>query len=294
MTPALLADISRAIAGASGEAFRVSSLVDVAGGCINRGLTLSGDDGRRFFVKLNQPVHLAMFEAEAAGLAELHNAQAIRVPRPVAHGLAGDQSFLAMEWLDLSRQGEHRLLGEQLARLHRHTRPAFGWFRDNTIGSTPQMNAEMDDWVGFYRERRLRPQLDLAARRGAGKALIEPGERLLADLAGFFPGYLPRPSLLHGDMWSGNASFSEGLPVIFDPAVYYGDRETDIAMTELFGGFPKDFYSAYRAAWPLDPGYPSRKNLYQLYHLLNHFNLFGGGYGNQTQSVIARLLAELR
>jgi len=292
VTPALLAEISRAISDASGEVFQVSSQLDAAGGCINRGLTLTGADGRRFFVKFNQAVHLSMFEAEAAGLAELLNAQAIRVPTPLTYGLADGQSFLIMEWLDLNRRGDSRLLGEQLARLHRTTRQAFGWHRDNTIGSTPQLNADMDDWIAFYRERRLRPQLDLAARHGASYALVERGDRLLADLATFFPGYSPQPSLLHGDLWSGNAAFSEGMPIIFDPAVYFGDRETDLTMTELFGGFQKDFYAAYNATWPLDPGYASRKLLYQLYHLLNHFNLFGGGYGHQAQTTLDRLLAE--
>ncbi len=292
MTPTLLDEISRAISGASGETFRISSHVDAAGGCINRGLSLSGVDGRRFFVKLNQAAQLSMFEAEAAGLAELIGAQAIRVPRPLTHGLAGDESFLVMEWLELSRHGSGRQLGEQLARLHRNTHQAFGWWRDNTIGSTQQANTETDDWIDFYREQRLRPQFDLAALNGAGKTFIDRGERLLADLAAFFPGYTPQPSLLHGDLWSGNVAYCAGMPVIFDPAVYYGDRETDLAMAELFGGFPDDFYRAYDSSWPLDPGYASRKLLYQLYHLLNHFNLFGGGYGRQAQSALDRLLAE--
>ncbi len=250
-------------------------------------------DGRRFFVKLNQAAQLSMFEAEAAGLAELIGAQAIRVPQPLTYGLAGDESFFVMEWLELNRRGSGRQLGEQLASLHRNTWQAFGWWRDNTIGSTHQANKETDDWIEFYRDQRLRPQFELAGRNGAGKALIDRGEQLLARLESFFPGSRPQPSLLHGDLWSGNVAYCAGMPVIFDPAVYYGDRETDLAMTELFGGFPDDFYRAYDASWPLDPGYASRKRLYQLYHLLNHFNLFGGDYGRQAQNVIGQLLAEV-
>jgi fructosamine-3-kinase len=140
----------------------------------------------------------------------------------------------------------------------------------------------------------LRPQLELAARNGAPRRLLADGERLLADLAGFFLHYSPLPSLLHGDLWSGNVGMWAGEPVIFDPAVYFGDRETDLAMTELFGGFPAAFYAAYNATWRLDAGYAVRKDLYQLYHLLNHFNLFGDSYARQSQAAMDRLLAELR
>jgi protein-ribulosamine 3-kinase len=294
VTSTLIAEISGAISAASGEVFRVSRQLSASGGCINRSLTLNGEDGRRFFVKVNQAEQLTMFEAEAAGLAELRSAQAIRVPQPLTHGLAADQSFLAMEWLALERTGDSSKLGEQLAILHSNTWRAFGWQRDNTIGSTRQANPATKDWIVFYRDQRLRPQFDLAAQHGGINSLIDSGEHLLANLDKFFPGYTPQPSLLHGDLWSGNTGFSQGAPVIFDPAVYYGDRETDIAMTELFGGFSSTFYTAYNAAWPLDQGYSSRKFLYQLYHLLNHFNLFGGDYGRQSQTMIDRLLGELR
>ncbi len=296
MTASLLADIADAISAASGNPFQIAGQLDSAGGCINRSLVLRGQDGRRFFVKLNQATRLSMFEAEAAGLLELAAADALRVPAPLTHGLAADQSFLVIEWLDLGRGGNLNwgLLGEQLARLHRKTSHAFGWHRDNTIGSTPQSNSVSLDWGEFYRDQRLRPQLDLAARNGATKRLLGDGEQLLAGLGAFFLHYTPLPSLLHGDLWSGNVATCAGEPVIFDPAVYFGDRETDLAMTELFGGFPASFYAAYNAAWPLDDGYSIRKVLYQLYHLLNHFNLFGDSYARQSQAAIDHLLAELR
>jgi fructosamine-3-kinase len=159
--------------------------------------------------------------------------------------------------------------------------------------STPQLNAPGGDWVAFWRGRRLGYQLNLAAAKGHGR-LAAGGARLMEKLPAFFVGHTPAPSLLHGDLWSGNAAMTAGgEPVVFDPAVYYGDREADLAMTELFGGFPPPFYEAYRAEFPLDPGYGTRKHLYNLYHVLNHLNLFGGGYGAQAAGMIERLLAEV-
>jgi fructosamine-3-kinase len=186
-----------------------------------------------------------------------------------------------------------RALGRNLARLHRVTARRHGWDRDNTIGSTPQINTPADDWIAFWRERRLSFQLKLAASKGHAARLSASGERLIEKLPAFFEGYTPVPSLLHGDLWSGNAAMdADGKPVIFDPAVYYGDREADLAMTELFGGFPHSFYAAYRTEYPLDAGYETRKQLYNLYHVLNHLNLFGGGYGAQAERMIEQLLAQ--
>lgn len=238
-----------------------------------------------------------MFAAEADGLVALAAAGAVRVPTPLCHGVADGYAFLALEYLALgSASGAaQEQLGRQLATLHRVTQPQFGWHRDNTIGSTPQLNAPTDHWPEFLRERRLRFQLQLAARQAAGRPAIALGEQLLVQLDGFFAGYRPRPSLLHGDLWSGNAAQTiDGDPAIFDPAVYFGDRETDVAMTELFGGFSTRFYGAYREAWPLDPGYGVRRDLYNLYHVLNHANLFGGGYWSQAERMMERLLAEIR
>ena len=174
--------------------------------------------------------------------------------------------------------------------MHRHTAERFGWERDNTIGATHQANAWREDWITFWREQRLGFQLELVGRHGY-TGLQRHGERLL-DRFQVLIDHDPLPSLLHGDLWGGNISYDNtGEPVIFDPAVYYGDHKADLAMTELFGGFGSDFYAAYRAAWPLDAGYPTRKMLYNLYHILNHTNLFGGGYAGQAQGMIERLLA---
>ncbi len=283
--------IGQAISAATGRTFIVRSGRPAGGGCINESRILAGDDGRRFFVKTNTPRQADMFAAEAEGLAELARAAAIRVPAPICHGTAAGQAFLVLEWLPLGGSGDPAELGRRLAALHRVTQPRFGWHRGNTIGSTPQNNLPSSDWLAFYRDQRLGFQLDMARQNGAPRHLLEQGERLLDNLGDFFPGYRPCPSLLHGDLWGGNQGFVNGDPVLYDPAVYYGDREADLAMTELFGGFSGRFYGAYRETWPLDPGYAVRRDLYNLYHVLNHFNLFGGGYAGQAQAMLDGLLA---
>jgi fructosamine-3-kinase len=238
-----------------------------------------------------------MFEAEADGLGELANANGVRVPRVLCFGVADECAFLALEWIDLAGPvaAASKRLGEQLAHQHRATAAQFGWHRDNTIGSTPQINTRSASWLEFFREQRLRYQLDLAARNGYRGRLQEQGAQLLERLAEFFADDQPQPSLLHGDLWGGNFGVDQsGTPVIFDPAVYYGDREADLAMTRLFGGFGTSFYSAYEAAWPLPPGARERTALYNLYHVLNHLNLFGDGYRAQAEAMLAGLLASRR
>lgn len=286
--------LEQAVSDASEQPFVLNRKSNLSGGSINSAYRIDGE-GRSYFVKLNQSHKLDMFEAEADGLRELAGAKAIRVPAPVCFGEAEGKSWLVTEYIKLGRgTGDSaQCLGQQMAALHRHTSEQFGWFRDNTIGSTPQQNAWMNNWIDFFRERRLRFQFELAASNGFTGSLQRKGERLLADLPAFFSTYSPAPSLLHGDLWGGNCAFDEtGQPVIFDPAVYYGDREADIAMTELFGGFSSGFYDAYNEAWPLDEGYKVRKQLYNFYHILNHANLFGGTYASQAESMIDRLLAE--
>jgi protein-ribulosamine 3-kinase len=206
----------------------------------------------------------------------------LRAPEPLAYGIAGGEAYLLLEYLELTTGGDFAALGRMLAAAHRKPGPRFGAPRDNYIGSTPQQNGWCDDWAEFWRERRLQPQLELARKKGFDLPGVDPGALL--------QNHKPQPSLLHGDLWSGNAGFTAQGPVVFDPAVYYGDREADLAMTELFGGFPRAFYQAYNEVFPLDPGYERRKHLYNLYHLLNHLNLFGGGYLGQVKQTL-RLLA---
>jgi protein-ribulosamine 3-kinase len=198
-----------------------------------------------------------------------------------------------MQFLPLERAGDFAALGRVLAALHATHGEHHGWRRDNYIGATPQRNRQSESWSSFWREERLLPQLELAGKNGLGMRLVEKGGELIAALPQLLAGHEPAPSLLHGDLWSGNAGFlAGGAPVLFDPAVYYGDREADLAMTELFGGFPRAFYSAYRDIAPPEAGYAVRKTLYNLYHVLNHANLFGGGYPARAETMIEWLLAE--
>jgi fructosamine-3-kinase len=289
--------IAREIGALTNATVVVEAVEPVGGGCINQTYRLRSGK-RDYFVKLNERDVLGLFQAEAAGLLELGQAGAIRTPAPVCCGLTEEHAYLVLEYLDLRRPREgavFRALGGQLAALHRLTGPFFGWRRDNTIGATPQPNPPSQHWVSFWRQQRLGFQLDLAARRGYTGVLQQRGDRLRTELGAFFTGHEPAASFLHGDLWSGNvACDAQNNPVLFDPAVYYGDRETDVAMTELFGGFGPDFYAAYQDAFPLQKEYRTRRTLYNLYHVLNHLNLFGGGYLTQAQRMVDQLLAELR
>ena len=326
MNSMLLTHLSAAISDATQRQFEVHGATSVGGGCINEAFRLKGTNGESYFLKLNNAQHHPMFVAEMAGLGAIAATNAIRVPQPIAHGIAGGQSYLVLEYLELGPRGNAKLLGEQLAALHRftserreaqpaaeevnsgHSRPGccatpchgrpgknFGFAKDNFIGATLQPNGWKESWIDFWREQRLGFQLRLAAENGYGGQLHSLGGKLLEALPVFFEDYTPQPSLLHGDLWSGNHAFTaNGTPAIFDPASYYGDRECDIAMTELFGGYAAAFYAAYRAAWPLDAGYANRRDLYNLYHILNHANLFGGGYVKQAEQMMHGLLVELR
>ncbi len=245
------------------------------------------------FVKLGKATDAALFAAEADGLGRLAAAGAIRVPVVLGQGIAAGSAWLALEWLTLAppSAASERALGEQLAAQHRVLGPRFGYPADNYIGRTPQPNGWCDDCPAFVATRRLGAQLALAAGRDPAP-LAERGARLLELVGTFYEGYRPPPSLLHGDLWSGNrGALGDGTPVVFDPAPYYGDREADLAMTRLFGGFGASFYAAYEACWPLDPGAGARLELHNVYHVLNHWHLFGGGYGRAALAMIDRLLA---
>lgn len=295
--------IEQKISTSIGGKFQFKKQSEIGGGDINRAYRIDGvveENGQNkavsFFIKINQKSQFDMFAAEAAGLQEIEKAQAIRVPHVICSGVGSNQSYLVLENLSLAAggTGSAKRLGQQLAELHKNTSQKFGWSRKNTIGSTSQINTQTESWIDFWREHRLGFQLNLAKQNGASHSLYMKGEKLLKNLETFFISYEPKASLLHGDLWSGNYGYlKNGEPVIFDPAVYYGDRETDIAMTELFGGFPAEFYTAYNEAWSLDKGYQQRKNLYNLYHILNHFNLFGGGYAMQAENMMDQLLINL-
>lgn len=265
----------------------IQTFTATSGGDINQAASIETNEGIAF-LKWHRAPPAEMFLAEADGLARLADTEAVRVPTVLAVG----DDWLLLEWLPIVR-GRRTIaaarLGRQLAEMHRDTAETYGLERDNYIGLTPQYNGTYDDWVTFWRERRLLPQMKLAAEQGRlpdrRRRLLE---RLMARLTEWIPSH-PPASLLHGDLWGGNWVILEGdAPALIDPAVYYGDRETDLAFTRLFGGFPDEFYAAYEEAWSLLAGHAERRDLYNIYHLLNHLNLFGGAYGASVDRILER------
>jgi fructosamine-3-kinase len=280
-----------AISRVTGASFVIRRASAASGGCIHSSWVLESN-GARYFAKTNDARFAEAFAAEEEGLAALDRA-GMCVPKPVARGMATDTAFLVLDYLDLGHAAgtAFRALGAQLARLHGQRGPHFGWPRDNFIGLTPQPNSPCGSWTEFWQTRRLGPQLERAQANGHGGALQSLGARVLDAVPRLLAGHDPAPALLHGDLWGGNAAcLRDGTPVVFDPAVYYGDPEADLAMTELFGGFPESFYAGYRELRPVAGGYRTRRVLYNLYHVLNHLNLFGGGYAAQAERMMAQLL----
>ncbi len=239
-----------------------------------------------YFIKVAERRHLARFETEQAGLQLLAHSQ-FTVPEVIITGVTGKRSFIAMQWLTISQQGDWFDYGQKLAELH-HTQQAgqYGWDHDNFIGATPQQNSWQNNWSVFFAEQRVGMLLQYLAERGHWQQDIDP---VVDNIKRLLAGHKPVASLLHGDLWSGNAGFVDTLPCLYDPACYYGDRETDLAMSQLFGGFPNAFYQGYQNRWPLEDNYQWRKPVYQLYHLLNHWLLFGDSY----QAASKQLLKEI-
>ena len=283
-----------AIKISTGKTLHFSNKQPVGGGCINQAWKAEDQSGKVWFIKSNSAHLLFMFEAEAQGLQEIIDTNSIHAPKPLCSVIHDNHSYLIMEYISLGRSPSDRLLGRQIATMHQYLAPEFGWKQDNTIGSTLQSNTLHSNWLKFWRYERLEFQFNLALKNGITHQIFDSGMQLAANLHNFFTHYQPSPSLLHGDLWGGNYSAdNKGNPVIYDPAVYYGDHETDLAMMELFGRPSPSFFSAYNEYFPIDPDYTTRKTLYNLYHILNHFNLFGGGYASQAQSMINKLLAEI-
>ena len=267
----------------------------VGGGCINQTFVVQLSDGRNYFVKANADPLDNMFAREAAGLSALAEAGTIRVPVPVGHGggAAGVPPFLVMEYIASARPGNAygQMLGQGLAELHLRTRSKrCGFSHDNYLGSSVQPNAWTSDWVVFWREHRLGHQLELARHNGlCDSEMARLGNALLARLPELIADPDEPPCLLHGDLWGGNHMADErGCPVLIDPACYYGRREADLAMTLVFGGFDSSFYQAYEQTWPLAPGSEERLEIYKLYHLLNHLNLFGSSYRGACMQILRR------
>lgn len=282
--------IARALTEALGEPVEIQQLRRVGGGSINAAARVDTSAGA-YFAKWNDRPIPDQFEREAEGLrAMAESGSALVVPRP----LRATPSLLVMEWLEPGPRVADfdERLGRGLADLHRATSGrGFGFERDNYCGATPQPNGWMDDWVGFYRARRLGHQARLAEARGLGSRDLTDLDRLLERLDGWLGIEPEPPALVHGDLWSGNLhAEAGGRPALIDPAAYYGHREAELGMMVLFGGFSARVYAAYDEAWPLQAGWRERLPLYTLYHVLNHFHLFGGGYGRQAMGIVRRFV----
>lgn len=286
----LIDELAMALGRHSGTKVTISGALPVGGGSINDCYRLDTTKGR-FFVKVNTADRFpSLFEAEADGLQRLMAAGPLAVPRVIAHGERAGHAFLLMEWLGSGLKGRAfwEDFGCGLAQLHRHTQQRFGLARDNYIGSLPQINTEEGPWDRFFILHRLEPLLRRARDRGhLGDGAAFRFERLFGKLGGLFP-HEP-PALLHGDLWSGNfICGTAGEPILIDPAVYYGHREMDLAMTRLFRGFDEAFYDAYQSQHALAIGWQERTDICNLYPLLVHVNLFGGGYAQQVDSIVRR------
>ncbi|WP_028485671.1 fructosamine kinase family protein [Thiomicrorhabdus chilensis] len=288
-------EFSHTLSQTLSQSIHIETAAPVSGGDIHQAFKLHTHTGN-YFLKLNHLEALPLFETEVHNLRAITRSGSILCPKPLGFGRHNEQAWLLMEHLQLTSKGDDFQRGRDLALMHHqinHETKPFGWFENNYIGHTPQLNRWHSDWVGFYGEERLRPQLEMTQLNDAPRQLYELGCELIERLPNWFQNYQPEASLLHGDLWGGNSAFTtSGDAVVFDPACYYGDRETDLAMSELFGGFSDAFYAGYNEVFPLDRDYAKRKPLYNLYHILNHYNLFGGHYAQQAQGTIEQLLQQ--
>lgn len=271
----------------------VKSSFAASGGSINQTQVLQLTNGERVFMKQNSNPPTDFFLAEVKGLRLLSQAKnGPKVPKPIALQSGPRPTFLLMEYIENSSENKNfaELFARSLAELHRASQENYGLDHDNYIGSTPQKNTFEKDGIVFFRDQRIEFQRQLARRAGLLPSSTDKElDSLCNNLRKFLNISGEKPALMHGDLWSGNYfPDSKGHPCIFDPATYYGLREADIAMTELFGRLPQRFYDAYNEAFPINPGYQERKDLYNLYHLLNHLNLFGSSYLSSVQQVVKR------
>lgn len=260
----------------------------VSGGCINATARLDTNRGA-YFIKWNdKQAYPGMFEAEQQGLQMLREADALRIPEVLGTGEVGDQSFLVMEYIREGAPGHDFFsrFGQGLARLHQFSHTSFGLDHDNYMGSLPQYNHPSPDWATFFRDQRILPQWQMARNKGFFTGREEQNlHRLLSRLGQWLPD--EPPALVHGDLWSGNyLTDAFGAPVLIDPAVYFGHREVEFGIMQLFGGYPPQFYHAYQEVWPFAEGWKERIRLYQLYPLLVHVNLFGAGYVGQVTEIL--------
>jgi len=295
--------ISQSLAQTLGQDYEIIDWTPITGGSIHSAWLVKTNCGHSFFIKTNTHEKLKMFVAEAHGLKQLKlqltSQNPLYIPEVYAVGSDEQYAWFICEYIDLTSHGSQNdaALGQGLALLHQQCASQeqdtnlFGLTSNNFIGDSPQPNQQKSHWGTFFDHQRIRSQLQLAKQNGFYHLFQHEAKQLLTILPLLLADHQPRPSLLHGDLWAGNKGIDvQGRPIIFDPAIYYGDRECDIAMTELFGGFSIEFYAAYEDVYPLEDGYQQRKHLYNLYHILNHANLFGGHYIQQSKSIMRQLI----
>jgi fructosamine-3-kinase len=269
---------------------KIKNFTSLSGGCISDAYKITKSDGSNYFLKYNRSASDNMFIKEANGLKELSKAKALRIPEVLSFA----EDYILLEYIPTGsrKQNFFEEFGKNFAEMHKFTSESFGFYEDNYIGSNPQKNIPAENekvsWVSFYFNKRILFQLQLAEKLGNSTDALRTGisklENKIEEIVGESK---EQPSLLHGDLWGGNYMVDEnGKAVLIDPAVYYGHREADLGMTKLFGGFSSEFYRAYDETFPLEDGYNYRENIYKLYHVLNHLNLFGGGYYSQALSLI--------
>lgn len=269
---------------------KISSTMSLGGGCIANSQIIETVSGEKYFLK-SYGNNNAILQNEANGLSELAKSKAIRIPKVIAV----TDNFLLLEFVETGRRKRDfsELFGKEFAKMHRTTSDNFGFFENNFIGSSPQINVPTNNsnsWLDFFWENRLLYQFKLAEQNGyANSEFRNLFSKLENKLPSIIEGTEEKPTLLHGDLWGGNFMVDENSnPVLIDPAVYYGHREADLAMTKLFGGFDENFYSAYNEEYPLQDDWEYRINLYMLYHVLNHLNIFGSGYYSQVISIVKK------
>ena len=269
---------------------KIKSFSSLSGGCISDAFKISTENGTSFFLKYNPSASNDMFFKEANGLRELDKSNAIKIPEV----LSVDEDYILLEFIASGNRKKNFFedFGKSFAEMHKFKSDSFGFYENNYIGSNPQINIpdekEKSDWTAFYLNKRILFQLQLAEKLGNSTDELRKGisklENKIEDIIGHNS---EKPSLLHGDLWAGNYMIDQnGNAVLIDPAAYYGHREADLGMTKLFGGFNSEFYKAYNESFPLEDGFDYRENIYKLYHVLNHLNLFGGGYYSQAISLI--------
>ncbi len=278
-----------AINDAQNTDFHIEERQQIGEGYINLAFHISSNT-QHYFVKVNEKHCLGTFEAEAVSLNLMHEHSPIRTPRVITTGQTLNNAFIVLEYLKLEDTCETAwaTLGHQLAQLHQNpVQKMFGFDDDNTIGSSPQPNQWCKKWACFFAEQRIGWMLQLLEEQGVHFIDIDRAVNATREILAH---HHPTPSLVHGDLWRGNVSFMNDEPVIYDPACYYGDREVDLAMSELFGAFPSEFYASYNEIYPINDGYQTRKHLYNLYHILNHAYMFKGYYLTQARALINQLL----